>query len=187
MSNQQLLFALLLCSQLSACFAPLVEGARQGIDAAQRSSLEDLAAAGDAQAQYKLGKTYCCETGPQLQRSMSVYDNQKATTLLCRAAVQNYGPAQYQLALIYSGKESSGALIGHVGTCLSTPQTASPTAWIWASLAADNGVTRAAALRDSLSQKIVPFDYAAMSEALSHWRTAPCSWNEVIGTQSASR
>jgi TPR repeat protein len=175
------------CACLSGCLAPLIEGAREGYDASKRSSLEAKAAAGDAQAQYDLGKTYCCETGPQIERSISVYDNQKATEWLCKSALQNYGPAQYKLALIYSGDEISGLRVLLRATALfGDKASALPVAWIWASKAADNGTDKAAALRDSIGQKLTTAERASATAALSKWKTVPCVWNDVIKPTTSS-
>ncbi len=169
------------CALIGGCFAPLIEGAREGYDSSKRSSLEAKATSGDAQSQYELGKTYCCETGPQIQRSMSVYDNQKATGWLCKSALQNYGPAQYKLALIYSGDEISGVrVLVRVTSVFGDKESALPVAWVWASKAAENGTDKAADLRDAIGKKLTVAESAAAKTALPNWRTAPCVWKDVI-------
>lgn len=176
-----------LCLLCSGCFAPLVEGARQGADVVQRDRLQAKAVSGDPQAQYNLGDTYCCEAGPQFERSISVYDNQKATLWLCKAALQNYGPAQYKLALIYSGKQSGGGMIARVSSWLDDKQTSIPVAWMWASLAATNGVEKAAALRDTLGEKLTAPQRSTGWDNLANWRTQPCAWNDAMKLSTASR
>ncbi len=176
--------ALLLSMLLTGCFAPVVEGVRQGADAVKRSTLQPKAEAGEAEAQYQLGMSYCCETGLAVQQSASVYDNQKATEWLCKAARQNHGPAQYELALIYSGEQSSGVgLIAKAKGLLTERPLALPVAATWAALATLNNVPKAAALKDSILRQLGPAEMAGQAQALSDWRNHPCLWNEVVGKQ----
>src|SRR5437868_1770557 len=67
---------------LSGCIGAMIAGGSTAKDMAKRDSLEKAAAAGDAEAQYNLGKTFCCRVGLK----MGVYDNEKATFWICKAA-----------------------------------------------------------------------------------------------------
>jgi hypothetical protein len=190
MKRHQVLRALLAgsCLLLDGCFAPLVEGARQGMNVVERDRLQASASAGEAQAQYKLGTTYCCETGPGIQRSLSVFDNRKATEWLCKAALQDYAPAQYKLAQIYAGRAgASGGMITRIGGWIDSERPAPSVAWIWASRAAANGIGQAASLRDTLGAGLDHARWREMNEQLAHWRTAPCTWDQAVGTRTAAR
>jgi TPR repeat protein len=174
------------CAMLAGCVAPVVNGARAGIDIAKRHSLSAKATAGDAQAQYKLGNTYCCESGPEFARSLSIRDNQKATEWLCRAAVQSYGPAQYELARLYAGHESGG--FGPVAW-ISAPfrrnkESAWPSAWVWASLAASNGVRKAVKLRDESFRRLSSSEQQSVLLILDDWHDQPCTWKQVLSHRS---
>ena len=64
---------------------------------AYRSQWADAAYGGDAEAQYRLGVSYCCGLTPR-------YHTAIATAWLCRASIQGHSEAQYQLANIYAGR-----------------------------------------------------------------------------------
>lgn len=176
------LCAMALCAVLLAgCFAPVVEGGHEAYDAGRRSSLEPRANAGDPVAQYQLGSTYCCETGGPVQRTASVYDNNKATEWLCKSAFQGYGPAQYKLARIYSGRTIEGVrLMKRAGALVGKTQTDLPVALMWATLAAQNNVDGAAALRDELRADVTPGEAQRSQQLLNDWHAAPCVWREVF-------
>src|SRR5579883_3354246 len=93
------LILLMVAAMLSGCVGAAAEGARTTADIAKRNNYMSRAEAGDPEAQFKVGESYCCNTGGV----SGAYDNQKATEWLCRAALQGYGPAQYRLGRIYSG------------------------------------------------------------------------------------
>lgn len=62
-----------------------------------RSQWVDTAYRGDAEAQYRLGVSYCYELTP-------LYHTGIATAWLCRASIQGHSKAQYQLANIFVGR-----------------------------------------------------------------------------------
>jgi TPR repeat protein len=134
-----------------------------------------------------LEKPIVAKPAPQIERSISVCDNQKATEWLCKSALQNYGPAQYKLALIYSGDEISGLRVLLRATALfGDKASALPIAWVWASKAADNGTDKAESLRDSIGQKLTTAERASATAARSNWQTVPCVWNDVIKPTASS-
>jgi len=92
---------------LDGCYAPLIEGAQQGYDASRRGSLKAEVESKDPVDEYNLGNNYCCRGGGPMD-DMTVYDNNKATYWYCKAARQGYGPAQLQLARLYSGHAIRG-------------------------------------------------------------------------------
>lgn len=116
---------------------------------------------------------------------LTIYDNNKATHWYCKAARQGYGPAQLQLARLYSGDSIRGlhlvlrasALVGSVDTDLSV-------ALMWASLAADNkgegDVEDATELRDKITDVTTSQERAKSANLMKNWKTASCQWAEVF-------
>lgn len=116
---------------------------------------------------------------------MSIYDNDKATQWYCKAARQGYGPAQLQLARLYSGHAVRGlhlalrasALVGSQDTDLGV-------ALMWANLAARNkgegDVDDATELRNEITLKATGAERAKASMLAREWRTASCQWAEVF-------
>ncbi len=173
--------AILLAPSLAGCFAPVVEGGRQAADYSKRGSLEPKAAAGDAQAQYDLGNTYCCVVTGQSTTAASVYDNDKATYWLCKSAHQNYGPAQLKLARIYSGQLIEGVRLMKRATALFAERKTAPAlALMWARLAASNGVEGAAAYRDELQESASTTELERAARLTLEWHDAPCEWSDVF-------
>ena len=175
------LIAIVLALSLTGCFAPLVEGGRQTADYAKRDSLVPKATAGDAQAQYDLGRSYCCVVTGEASSSASVYDNNKATHWLCQSARQNYGPAQYKLARVYSGDLIEGVRVMKRGAALFSTQKTDPAlALMWARLAAGNNVEDAADLAKELEEKVSAADKQRADRFALNWRRAPCEWSDVF-------
>lgn len=179
-----LLVMLTLPLLLNGCYTPLIEGAQQGYDASQRGSLKAEAASNNPIDEYNLGNNYCCQGGGPMD-DMTVYDNNKATHWYCKAARHGYGPAQLQLARLYSGHAIRGlhvtlrasALMGDAETDLSV-------ALMWASLAAKNkgegDIDDATELRNKITQKATSKERARAATLMKSWRTAHCEWAEVF-------
>src|ERR1035437_47516 len=122
---------------LNGCYTPVIEGAQQGYDVSRRDSLKTEAVTDEPVAQYKLGNTYCCQGGGPMN-DLTVYDNNKATHWYCKAARQGYGPAQLQLARLYSGDSIRGLhVVLRASALVGTTDTDLGLALMWASLAAD--------------------------------------------------
>jgi len=169
---------------LEGCYTPVIEGAQQGYDAAQRGSLRTDAESNDSIDQYNLGNNYCCQGGGPMD-DVTVYDNNKATHWYCKSARHGYGPAQLQLARIYSGHAIRGLHVAlRASALVDTPETDFGVALMWASLAARNKVDvdieDATELRDKITEKASDKARARAATLLRSWRTAPCEWSEVI-------
>jgi len=106
---------------------------------AQRSRWQLFAEQGDAQAQYQLGKSWCCGYGPGYNTAHALY-------WFCRAARQGYAPAQFQIGQLYGVRTRQKPL------SLAQEKVY---AYAWYGLAAAQGHTLAAsyqyALGDDLS------------------------------------
>ena len=160
--------------------SPAVETAHEVHDSSSQESLKAVANSGDRVAQYRLGDSFCCHVGGPLD-SISVYDNNEATTWYCKSARQGYGPAQMRLAKLYSGHPIHGirlvqrasALVGHAETDMTA-------ALMWASVAAAQGDKEGIELRDDLKAHATHAQLANAEALFTHWRSAPCRWSEVF-------
>jgi hypothetical protein len=170
---------------LNGCYAPIIEGGQQGYDAVKREPLKtEVTESDDPVAQYELGNTYCCQGGGPLN-DLSIYDNNKATLWYCKAARHGYGPAQLQLARLYSGHAIRGLhVMLRASSLAGTAETDLGVALMWASLAANNkgegDVEDATELRNEITDKATNKERARASLLKKEWRTAGCQWEEVF-------
>ena len=187
MKNFALLSVLVSTLLLGGCYTPLIEGAQEGYDAVRRDPLQAGAASGDPAAQYKLGDTYCCHGGGPMDK-VSIYDNHKATYWYCKAARQGYGPAQLRLAQVYSGDPIHGLHIALRASALAgKAETDVGIALMWASVAANHGVSDATALREEIAAKATAEERAEAALLMKYWHTAPCQWAEVFPLAGITR
>jgi len=179
-----LLVMLALPLLLNGCYTPLIEGAQQGYDVSQRGSLKAEASSNDPVDEYNLGNNYCCQGGGPMD-DMTVYDNNKATHWYCKAARHGYGPAQLQLARLYSGHAIRGLHVAlRASALMDDAETNLSVALMWASLAAKKkgkgDIDDATELHDKITQKATSEERARAISLMRNWRTAPCEWAEVI-------
>jgi hypothetical protein len=169
---------------LSACYAPVIEGAQQGYDATHRLLLKHQDELNNPAEEFKLGNTYCCKGGGPLN-DLSIYDNAKATYWYCKSARQGYAPAQLQLARLYSGYAIRGVhIVLRASALVGTAETNFSNALMWADIAANNeGVgdaDDARELRDEISKKVTEQEREISINLKVSWKTTPCQWGEVI-------
>jgi TPR repeat protein len=163
---------------------PLIEGAQQGYDASKRGVLKTEGVSNDPAAEFQLGSTYCCQGGGPLN-DLSIYDNNKATYWYCKSARHGYGPAQLQLARLYSGHAIRGLhVVLRASALVGSTETDLGLALMWANLAADNkgdgDIDDAAELRDEIMLKATSKESAKTATLMKSWHTASCQWNEVF-------
>lgn len=91
---------------LAGCAAVAIEGAKGGLNQKTRVDYTSAADAGDPEAQFKVGKSYCCSVEGV---DKGYYNTQTATDYLCKAARQGHADAAFMLGEIHSGKRSQGA------------------------------------------------------------------------------
>ena len=115
---------------------------------------------GDAAAQYQVGMTYCCGFD-QTRNTVT------ARIWFCRAAVQGYRQAQYQLGRLYD----QHAVKWRVRTATQDIILSH----MWYSLAADQGDQMAALYKDTLEHEMSARDIAASEKLKSHWRGRVCT------------
>jgi TPR repeat protein len=169
---------------LSACYAPVIEGAQQGYDATRRAVIKHNDEPNSPAEEFKLGNTYCCKGGGPLN-DLSIYDNTKATYWYCKSARQGYAPAQLQLARLYSGYAIRGVhIVLRASALVGTSETDFSNALMWAEIAANNkgdgDAEDARELRDEISKKVTDQEREISNSLKGRWKTTPCQWNEVI-------
>ncbi len=172
---------------LGGCVAAVSEGASVAVDAAQQTpAVRAAALRGDVKAQLQLGEAACCHVSAlDIGRS-----NRRATYWLCKAAAQGSVQARYDLGRIYSGHPILGFAppMQRVRDAMSGFPSNPPVAMMWLSLAAAEQAVdpRQAAMAQRalrrLRGKSTPEQYAQARRMRVHWRTAPCTWSEVIAS-----
>lgn len=176
MPKSSFLLVPLVALSLNGCVGAVVEGGSVAKDMTMREALEKSAKAGSAEAQLKLGETYCCRVGLK----MGVYDNEQATAWMCKAAHQGYGPAALRLAEIYSGRPFTYRLMRRVISAVKGAPKNMPVALTWAKLAQSDGDGHARALLKRLNKDATAAERRSAVE-MQKRADVPCNWNDVIG------
>lgn len=164
---------------LAGCAGVAIEGASIARDKAEAEANMAAAEAGNAEAQFKVGKSLCCaldEDGP------SFYNTQQSVSWLCRSAAQNYAPAALKLGEIYSGDIVSGPrMMRRVAAKVADPRTNLPISYAWYQRAANLGEAGGGKSAADLWVRMTPAQQA-QAEALAKGQ-APlaCEWAQVMG------
>lgn len=124
-----------------------------------RSALESAARTGDKEAQFQLGKAYCCGYGPGK-------DTHVALSWLCKAAKQEHPGAQYEMGRYYGLRTDT-----HYGSNQAQDRIY---AYMWYSLAAVGDWPLAAAERDALANDMTKGELKEAQSHLRDWRTLGC-------------
>ncbi len=165
-----------MATMLGGCATAAIQGASRAKDQAVIASNEDAAAAGDADAQYKVGESHCCS----LAGAMGVLNNQEATHWFCKAAAQGNADAEYELGRIYSGDLVRGMNgPAKLAALVTNAPENKPLALMWLNLAATHGNTDAADKADELKKKMKPLEIAGAAVGLRDPQAQPCEWNDV--------
>ncbi|ABS65173.1 Sel1 domain protein repeat-containing protein [Parvibaculum lavamentivorans DS-1] len=168
--------AALALSMLSGCAAAAIQGASRAKDNAVIMGNEDAAAAGDVNAQLKMGDAHCCT----IAGSAGVLNNQKATEWYCKAARQNEPKAFYELGRIYSGDLVRGMNApAKAAAMLTTQRENKPLALMWLNLAATAGVEDAADDASDLREDMTGPEIVQATLRQKNWQAQPCEWNAV--------
>ena len=127
---------------LTGCAGVVVESSRITYDTTTRNNYVQAAKAGDPEAQYLVGKSYCCTPRNNVD---AFYNNSKATEFLCLAARQHHAKAAYELGKIYSGDTINGIrLLRRVVTAIRGDTiTNNQVAYYWFKQAQLNGLDAA--------------------------------------------
>ncbi len=146
---------------LTSCYNP----AKMLYDDYGRQTLTAKAEAGDSDAQYRLGESYCC--GPQGY----YYDTMKALHWWCKAALQGHAGAAFNVGNLY---ENSYKLVD-------VPLKKNDAkAWMWYNVAANAGYDEAESYRDNLDNQMTPANLAKAEELLAHWNKTRCGLLEEV-------
>lgn len=167
---------LVLAASLSGCAAAAIQGVTRASDNAKIMANEDAAAAGDVEAQMKMGDAHCCT----IAGSAGVFNNQKATEWYCKAAQQNEPRAWYELGRIYSGDLVRGINgPAKVGAMLTEQRENKPLALMWFNLAARAGHDDAADEAADLREDMTAPEILQASLREKNWTAQACEWNSV--------
>lgn len=129
---------------LQGCVGVAVSGSTYAIKASDRPALQARAAQGDVEAEYLLGKSWCC-MGPG-------FDTQTATQWFCQAAGHGHAGAMYELGRIYDGDVSRTPAPGQKLVRLLTADSSPAHALAFFNLAARQGHAESASRATELNQ-----------------------------------
>lgn len=160
---------------LSGCVGTTLEGGRMTGDKLTRDEYMTQALKGDAEAQYRVGLSYCC--APQSDADV-FYNNREATQFLCSAARQNHAEAALQLGNFHSGNRVRGIRwIRRVVNLIRGDDLRNPAiAYYWYNQALENGITDAERHMASLGDQDI-------SQYIDPNKT-PCTVDEVYGSET---
>lgn len=125
----------------------------------KRGEWEPLANSGDAQAQYLLGKSYCCGFGGGMSTP-------KALDWFCRAALQGHGGAQYELGRYFALRSNRAARMQLRQDLIQ--------AYMWYSLAALQDTPLAGAEREGLALDMSAMEVSQAKQRISKWQSLGC-------------
>jgi len=168
---------------LSGCVSVAVEGANAAKSKAVISNNLEAAQAGDAEAQFKVGKAYCCS----LNEGEAIYDTPTSVRWLCSSAKQGYGPAMIELGKIYSGDLVDGIrLAARAAHAVKGSSTNLPVAWAWFINASKHEQADGEELAGEVLEEM---DEAQSADARALYPLGldvPCGWDEVIQSTAQS-
>lgn len=173
--NRWLAWVGVVCVALQGCAGVAISSGTYAVKASGREALLEAAEAGDAQAQYELGKSWCC-MGPG-------FDTETATRWLCRAAVQGHGAALYELGRIYDGDVSRTPAPGQKLVRLLSAESSPAHALAFHRMAADGGHATAASRLAELEAAASP-GLRAEARALETDIGAHCEYRQVFAGTS---
>ncbi len=162
-----------LLAVLTGCAAAAIGGGTYAVKSSQRDDLRPSAESGDAEAQYQLGKSWCC-MGPG-------FDTQTATEWLCKAASQGHEQALYELGRIYDGEISRTPAPGQKVLRLATAKRSAAHALAFYRLAATHGNTNAETKQEELAQRLEAPE-RERAKAISSDFSSSCTYDDVFST-----
>lgn len=154
---------------------------RRRQDMGERCIYQTAAEAGDPQAQFSPGDSWCWTATKRADnRRHAIYSNEKATEWPCRAALRNYGPAQMELARIYAGRPFRYNVMKQAADRVLGAPKDPAVALMWAEIAEINKVDGAARLRVCLMEEATLAVQIEAAERKVRWQTSPCAWQDII-------
>lgn len=163
---------------LQACIGVAANTSTLAVKSSKRDELRPLAEAGNAQAQFELGESFCC-MGPG-------FDTGTATHWLCRAALQEHPGAMHELGRIYRGDVSRSPAPGQKLMKALRGQRSDRHAMMWMALAAEHGYTDAAESLAELEAQANPDDSEAAAVMRQDWRKQACEYQDVFPEDSSN-
>ena len=163
---------------LAGCVGAVTEGANIAKDKVGVSNNIAAAQAGNAEAQYKVGKALCCS----LNEGEGFYDTPKSVGWLCRAAAQRHGPAALKLGEIYSGDTISGArVLRRVAAGVAGSTTNMTVAYAWLRRADSLNVVEARGPANEIWAELTAAERADGEAMALGRKELPCEWGAVVG------
>lgn len=157
---------------LSGCVAAAVNSTAVAVKSAPRSELRPHAESGDADAQFALGKSYCC-MGPG-------FDTQTATEWYCKAARQDHADAMYELGRVYLGDVSRTPAPGQKLLRAVTAKRDNAVARLWLTRAAASGHAQASEALRHLDESMSEDDRRRAEQLSAQWPHVPCEYADVF-------
>lgn len=158
---------------LAGCAGAAINSTTYAVKSASRTELQPAALSGDADAQYELGKSYCC-MGPG-------FDTQIATEWLCAAARQDSAKAMLELGRIYLGDVSRTMTPGQKILRLVSANQAKAVAHVWLTRASAAGNEKAGEWLGKLSTRMTEDDFRKVQTINEQWPNVPCEYDDVFG------
>jgi TPR repeat protein len=161
---------------LAGCVGAATEGANMAKDKVVAKSNMDAAKAGDAEAQYKVGKALCCS----LNEGEGFYNTPESVSWLCKAAAQKHGPAAQKLGEIYAGDVITGVrLMRRVAQTVAGTTTRPAIAYAWLRRAETLGVADARKSATDLWSNLTDPERAEATALVSGKKPLLCEWAAV--------
>ncbi len=153
-----LLVAPLLLIMLGGCLNLAIKGTEKARAQAELRAWELLARRGDVEAQYNLGKAYCCDDRP-------FHDRVKALYWYCQAAKAGQRDALYEVGEIYKrATQFEGEIIPYDPVL----------ALVYYTLADQKGHEKAAASRDCIAGTLTDLEKERAAVLLAAWPDTSC-------------
>ena len=166
---------------LSGCVMVAMSAIHYGADSSSIDASLSSAEAGNPEAQFKVGRAYCCSAPGQLNPAKST---EKATFWLCRAAAQRNGDAEYLLGRLYMGDLKGQGLLSLAAGELSDNKKSPEVAAAWLRRAADHGVLEAAKKLRALEAAPLNAPPTEADQSPDTSERLPCLWSEVFAKQT---
>jgi TPR repeat protein len=172
----RLAFLAFITINLSACVGVAINGSTLAVKSIGRGELEQLAEAGNADAQYELGLAHCC---------MGVgFDTQLATEWLCKAAGQGQRDAMYELGRIYLGEVSRTPAPMQKVRQLATAKESRVHAWYWLDKAKSLAQPDAARKLRTLERQITEEERLHAAAMMDTPESIACEYDDVFEAAS---
>lgn len=151
---------------------------------AERTHLHKLAEHGNAEAQYRLGLSYCCGLGKG-------YNNEKAFNWFCQSAKRGHSQSMFEVGQMYAHHQRQR------GWYWSTyrefpakgyyPKRDTLKAYVWYTLADKQagGHTQAMLQRGEIEKELTMDSLAAANRLIESWKEIPCGtgympWDDTM-------